>query len=244
MSSMPSRMSIAARSPDRAPPGRSTCVMSPVTTIFEPKPRRVRNIFICSAVVFCASSRMMNESLSVRPRMYASGATSITPAAHQLRDGLGIHHVVQRVVQRTQIRVDLLAQRAGQKAKALTGFHRGTGQDDPGDLLGLQRLNRLGHRQVGLAGAGRADAEHDGVGVDRVDVVLLVQRLGPDGLAAPRQDVESQHLGRGRVVAAGQHGDAAAHRVRGQRLAAGHDGDQFGDHPLGQCHVGGSTRTA
>ena len=62
--------------------------------------------------------------------MYASGATSMTPGAHQLRDQLGIHHVVQRVVQRTQIRVDLLAQRAGQEAKALTGFHRGTGQDD------------------------------------------------------------------------------------------------------------------
>ena len=42
---------------------------SPVTTIFDPKPRRVRNIFICSGVVFCASSRMMNASLSVRPRM-------------------------------------------------------------------------------------------------------------------------------------------------------------------------------
>ena len=37
---------------------------------------RVRNIFICSGVVFCASSRMMNELLSVRPRMNASGATS------------------------------------------------------------------------------------------------------------------------------------------------------------------------
>ena len=43
------------------------------------KPRRVRNIFICSDVVFCASSRMMNASLSVRPRMYASGAISIAP---------------------------------------------------------------------------------------------------------------------------------------------------------------------
>ena len=53
--------------------------MSPVTTIFELKPRRVRNIFICSGLVFCASSRMMKLSLSVRPRMNASGATSITP---------------------------------------------------------------------------------------------------------------------------------------------------------------------
>ena len=51
------------------PPGRSTWVTSPVTTILEPKPSRVRNIFICSGVVFCASSRMMNASLSVRPRM-------------------------------------------------------------------------------------------------------------------------------------------------------------------------------
>ena len=51
------------------PLGRSICVMSPVTTIRELKPRRVRNIFICSEVVFCASSRMIKLSSSVRPRM-------------------------------------------------------------------------------------------------------------------------------------------------------------------------------
>ena len=50
-----------------------------LTTIFEPKPRRVRNIFICSGVVFCASSRMMKLSFRVRPRMNASGAISMTP---------------------------------------------------------------------------------------------------------------------------------------------------------------------
>ena len=44
----------------------------------EPKPIRVRNIFICSRVVFCASSRITKASFSVRPRMNASGATSIT----------------------------------------------------------------------------------------------------------------------------------------------------------------------
>ena len=58
--------------------------MSPVTTILDPNPSRVRNIFICSGVVFCASSRMMNESLSERPRMKASGAISIVPAAVSL----------------------------------------------------------------------------------------------------------------------------------------------------------------
>ena len=58
--------------------------MSPVTTAFEPKPIRVRNIFICSEVVFWASSRMMNASLSVRPRMKAIGATSMMPRSRSL----------------------------------------------------------------------------------------------------------------------------------------------------------------
>ena len=38
-------------SPER-PPGTSIWVTSPVTTTLEPKPMRVRNIFICSGVVF------------------------------------------------------------------------------------------------------------------------------------------------------------------------------------------------
>jgi hypothetical protein len=77
-------MSRTTRSPLFAPVGRSTWVTSPVTTIFEPKPSRVRNIFICSCVVFCASSRMMNESFNVRPRMKASGATSMVPFVSSL----------------------------------------------------------------------------------------------------------------------------------------------------------------
>ena len=56
-----------------------------MTTIFDPKPKRVRNIFICSGVVFCASSSMMKLSFSVRPRMKASGAISMTPPLDELR---------------------------------------------------------------------------------------------------------------------------------------------------------------
>jgi len=59
-----------------------------VTTILEPKPSRVRNIFICSTEVFCASSRMMNASFNVRPRMKASGATR-SCRLHQPRDRVG-----------------------------------------------------------------------------------------------------------------------------------------------------------
>ena len=55
--------------PDGRDEGRSTWVMSPVMTMRELNPSRVRNIFICSEVVFCASSSMMKASFSVRPRM-------------------------------------------------------------------------------------------------------------------------------------------------------------------------------
>ena len=77
--SIDSRMCCTWMSPDAWSRGRSICVTSPVTTTLEPKPSRVRNICICSGEVFCASSRMMKLSLSVRPRMNASGATSIVP---------------------------------------------------------------------------------------------------------------------------------------------------------------------
>ena len=50
-----------------------------MTIIREPSPRRVRNIFICIEVVFCASSSSTQALASVRPRMKASGATSIMP---------------------------------------------------------------------------------------------------------------------------------------------------------------------
>ena len=42
--------------PDFCPGGKSVWVGSPLTIIREPSPRRVRNIFICIEVAFCASS--------------------------------------------------------------------------------------------------------------------------------------------------------------------------------------------
>src|SRR5260370_683479 len=75
--------SSASIKPDFFPCGRSICVTSPVITALELKPRRVRNIFICSLVGFCASSRMTNESVSVRPPMKTTGATSMSPLFQQ-----------------------------------------------------------------------------------------------------------------------------------------------------------------
>ena len=111
--STPLRIPSTTRRPDLVPLGRSTWVTSPVTTILEPNPSRVRNIFICSGEVFCASSRMMNASLRVRPAHVGQRGDLDGAGRQQLGDRLGVDHVVQRVVERPQVGVDLLAEGAG-----------------------------------------------------------------------------------------------------------------------------------
>ena len=180
--------SCTCTSPDRCSRGRSICVTSPVTTTFEPNPSRVRNICICSGEVFCASSRMMKLSFSVRPRMNASGATSIVPALDQVVRAVGVEHVVERVEERTQVRVDLRHQVAGQEPEPLPRLDRGAREDDPRDLALVERRDRERHREVGLARPGRADPEGDGRPADRVDVALLHDRLRRDLLAAVAPD--------------------------------------------------------
>ncbi len=62
---------------------------------------------------------------------------------HEARDRLGVDHVVQRVVERSQVRVDLVAERAGQEAELLPRLDGRSGEDDPRDLLGLQAATAL-----------------------------------------------------------------------------------------------------
>src|SRR5690606_14286285 len=97
---------------------------------------------------------------------------------HQPGGRVRIHHDVQRVVHRPQVEDDLLEECAGQETEPLARLDGRAGEDDAVDLLGLQRLHRLGHGEVGPARTGGPDAEHDGVLGDRVHVPLLAQRLG------------------------------------------------------------------
>ena len=75
---------------------------------------------------------------------------------------VGLEHVVERVEQRAQVRVDLGEHVARQEPEPLAGLDRGAREDDPRHLALVQRGDRERHREVGLAGAGRADAEGDG----------------------------------------------------------------------------------
>jgi hypothetical protein len=118
--------------------------------------------------------------------MKASGAIS-SIALEGLLHLLVTHQIVERVVQRAQIGVDLLRQVAGQKAQALAGFHGRAGQHDALHGAALQRVHGAGHGQIGLAGAGRADAEADVVLGDVFQIQRLVGRAGAQIGAARSQ---------------------------------------------------------
>jgi hypothetical protein len=112
--------------------------------------------------------------------MKARGAISIMAALEHLRDLLGLEHVLQRVEQRAQVRVDLRHEVAGQEAEALAGLDGGAGEDDAVDLAARQRGRGGRDGQPRLARARRPDAEGDRVAPDRVDVALLLDRLRRD----------------------------------------------------------------
>jgi hypothetical protein len=98
----------------------------------------------------------------------------------------------------------------GEETQLLPGLDGRAGQDDAADGLVLEEGQGHGHGQVGLARAGRADAEDEVVGPDGLDVGLLVQALGIDRLAG-----QVQGLGRGIVVQAG--GRALLEHVQGDQ---------------------------
>ena len=94
-------------------------------------------------------------------------------ALHQSDNPVEPKHLVKRVVQGSQIRIDLLPNVARQKAQPLAGLDCRAHQNDALDLLIRQRLNRTGHRKKGLAGTGWPDTKIDIVFEYVIEVTLL-----------------------------------------------------------------------
>ena len=120
--------------PDACSRGRSIWVTSPVTTIFEPNPSRVRNICICSGRRVL---RLVEDDEAVVERAAAHERERRDldrPPLHVRVQPLGVEHVVERVEERAQVRVDLRQHVARQEAEPLSGLDRGARQDDPADL--------------------------------------------------------------------------------------------------------------
>src|SRR5512143_3622661 len=101
---------------------------------------------------------------------------------HELVRLFRFDHIVERVVQRSQIGVDLFVQISGKEPEFLAGLDRGPHEDDPAHLATEERRDRHSHGQVRFPRAGRADPEHDVVPPDRVYIralSLVFRRYGP-----------------------------------------------------------------
>ena len=99
-------------------------------------------------------------------------------ALEELVDLFLIEKIVEGVVERAEVGVDLLLERAGKEAEALACFDGGADEDDAADLLGDERGDGHGDGEVGLAGSGRSEAEgHVGL-LDGFDVLALVGGAG------------------------------------------------------------------
>ena len=154
-------MATASSNPESLPAGRSTWVGSPVTIILLPSPILVRNIFICIDVVVL---RLIENDHGVRQGAaahegerrdldHAGGKPALDPLRRQ--------HVVESIVKRAQIGIDLLAHVAGKEAEPLSSLDRGPRQDQPVAFAAFQARRGEGDGEIGLAGAGGPGGEDE-----------------------------------------------------------------------------------
>lgn len=97
-------------------------------------------------------------------------------ALEHLRGLVEAEQIVERVVERAQVRIDLLREIAGQKAEPLARFDGRARQHDALDLIALQRIHGAGDGEIRLARAGRPDAERHVVRDDLLQILALHRR--------------------------------------------------------------------
>ena len=102
------------------------------------------------------------------------------PVLHEAAELRGGDHIVQRVVQRLQIRVEFLLHVTGQEAQLLAGLDGRARQNDTLDLPVAQRADGQRDGRIRLARAGRPDGEKQVVPLGEPQQPLLIDRPGPD----------------------------------------------------------------
>ena len=84
-----------------------------------------------------------------------------------------IHEVVERVVDRAQVRIDLVAHVAGQEAEPLAGLDRGARQHQPLDQTLLEERDGMADRKPVLPVPARTFGEHQLMLAQQSEIVIL-----------------------------------------------------------------------
>ncbi len=116
-------------------------------------------------------------------------------------DLFGLHHVVEAVEQRAQIRIDLGRDVAWQEAELFAGFDGGANENDAFDGALAQHVDGHADRQIRLAGAGGADGEDDVVALHRFDVMRLAVGAWTNGTVIRHGRDRCRNRGGGAIVA-------------------------------------------
>jgi len=187
------------RRPDCLEVGRSTCVMSPVTNGLRAGSRCESGTFFHLFVGrVCASSKITKESLSERPRMKASGATSITFAFDQLGHALEPIISYSASYMGRRYGSTFCVKSPGRKPKRSPASTAGRTSTMRLTFFRLQRLDGTGHGKIRLARARRADAEGQVVSSDIIEVFGFDWRRGrvPRAAVCTLKLVRIPHWGR------------------------------------------------
>src|SRR5262245_1501206 len=162
-----------------------------------------------------------DEGIVQRPAAHEGQRRDLDGAAlDQLAGAVEVDHVVQGVVERTQVRVDLLRQVARGEPELLTGFHGRPGEHDSAEAVLHQLRDRHRHGEIGLAGASGTDPEDDVEVADRVDVRLLVDALRRDhALVGRDEDGIQEDVAQPRGPVAGQDAQRVLHVGGVDRIA-------------------------
>jgi predicted acyltransferase len=91
--------------------------------------------------------------------MKASGAISIVFSSISLASCLARQEIVQRVVERLHVGIDLFLHVAGQEAEPFARLHRRAAEDDLVHMAVDHLVHGDGNGEIGLAGARGPDAE-------------------------------------------------------------------------------------
>ena len=115
-----------------------------------------------------------NAGIGQRPPAHESEGRDLDHAGLQAAlDGPAFHEIVQRVEDRPQIGIDLLAHVAGQEAETLAGLDGRAREDDALDMPLFEQRHGMADGEPGLARAGGAFREHEFVALQRAQIGVL-----------------------------------------------------------------------
>ena len=127
---------------------------------------------------------------------------------------------MQRIVERAQVRIDLLLQIAGQKAQPLARLDSRAREHDLFHQPRTKRRHRHDDGEVRLSRACRSNAERDGVLADGVEVDALAERFRAHMTAAARhEDRVAEKAVQRLALAALDESHAVAHLMHRERRA-------------------------